>query len=103
MQKAISLRLAFYFMLIVMVFLSNQTSAEEIIGDVDSNGVIGLEEAVYALQVVAGMKPATIINSDLEPGYSAWGIYTYLPASGGLLALNFTFSNFAKTWTFVRN
>jgi hypothetical protein len=35
--------------------------------------------------------------SDSEPGYSAWGKYTYQPTqSGGLLTLNFTFSNFAK-------
>ena len=90
MRNVFSLTLAACFMLIVMGFCPHQTNAEEIIGDVDGNGVVGLGEAIYALQVTAGMKPATIIDPDLGPRYSAWGTYTY---SSGMLDMNFTFSN----------
>jgi len=93
MRNIIYLKFAAYFLLIVMVFFPYKINAEEIIGDVDGNGVVGLEEAVHALQVTSGMKPAVVIDPGLGPRYSAWGTYTY---SSGILAGNFTFSNFVN-------
>ena len=93
MRNVISRRLAFYFMLSVMILLPYQTKAREIVGDVDGDGVVGLQEAIYALQVTSGSRPATIMDPDLTPQYSAWGTYTY---SSGNITANFTFSNFIR-------
>lgn len=96
MRNEIILKLAFFFLVIVVVFFPFQINAEDIVGDVNDNGVVGLEEAIYALQVAAGMTPAVVMNPDLGPRYTAWGTYTYLPESGDI-TLNFTFSNFPRS------
>ncbi len=77
--------------------------ASDVIGDINGNGVVNLEESIYALQVVAGMSPGTILDSGSGPRRAAWGTYTF---SSNTLTLDITFSSFDNagppigTWEF---
>lgn len=78
-----------------VIFLSfpKDTIASDIIGDINDNGVVNLEEAIYALQVSAGLTPSIILDPDSEPNVAAWGTYTY---DSDILTVTFTFSNFSS-------
>ncbi|MDX1776778.1 MAG: hypothetical protein R3297_09370, partial [Desulfobulbales bacterium] len=80
---------------IILSFSAHNACSGEILGDINADSKLDLHEAVYALQVVAGLKPAILPGPDSGPHYSAWGEYTYAAATGNI-TLDFTFSNFAK-------
>ncbi len=65
--------------------------ASGVVGDVNDNGKVGLEEGIYALQVAAGLTPATILDASYGPNRAAWGTYIL---DSNTLNLNITFSNF---------
>jgi hypothetical protein len=54
-RKISYLKLNFVFQIIFVFFISYNAKAG-IVGDIDNDGKIGLKEAIYALQVVAGIK-----------------------------------------------
>lgn len=64
------------------------------LADVDEDQKIGLAEAIYIMQNLAGHRGHT--DPPPEPAiYTANGTYTYVPGSPGSLTANTTFSTFA--------
>ena len=91
MKFDIFITIAKYILMVTIVFCPLKTNASDIIGDVNNNGTVNLEEAIHALQVAAGMKPATVLDPDSGPRRAAWGTYTY---AANILTAAFAFSTF---------
>jgi hypothetical protein len=91
MKKTLFIGSALYFFLVMVTCNSLNSFASDVVGDVNNNGKVGLEEGIYALQVAAGMSPSTILDSSAGPHRAAWATYSY---SAGTLAGEFIFSTF---------
>ena len=85
------IRSALCLAIILIICKPLQLVASGIVGDINNNGRIGLEEGIYSLQVAAGMSPATLLDSSSGPRCAAWGTFTY---ASNILAGEFTFSTF---------
>lgn len=90
MNRTLIIGSALYF-LIMVTCSSLNLFASDVVGDVNDNGKVGLEESIYALQVAAGMSPSSIFNSSAGPHRAAWGTYSY---TSGVLSGEFIFSTF---------
>lgn len=91
MKGALFMRSALYFFIVIAIWYPGELIASDVVGDVNGNGKVGLEEGVYALQVAAGMSPATVLDTSAGPRRAAWGTYSY---SSNTLTGAFTFSSF---------
>ncbi|MDA3790751.1 MAG: hypothetical protein PF503_19940 [Desulfobacula sp.] len=91
MRRTLFVRLALYFLAVLVTCNPIQSVASDIVGDFNDNGKIGLEESIYALQVAVGLSPATVLDSIAGPRRAAWGTYSYSPNT---LTGEFTFSTF---------
>ena len=58
-----------YFLGIVNLFLLPTQTLSGTLGDINSDGKIDLQEAIYALQVVAGIKPQTFSTVTINGTY----------------------------------
>jgi len=91
MQKKNFIGPALCFFIVMALCNPVKSYGSSVVGDVNDNGKVGLEEAIYALQVAAGMSPSSILDSSAEPHRAAWGTYSYSP---GILDGEFVFSTF---------
>ncbi len=74
---------------VVMTFAigGSRTASAGTVGDIDSDGRVGLKEAIFALQVASGMRP------EYGAQYSALGTFA-CDDEAGILTVNYTASNF---------
>ena len=92
--------------ILAFILLHPYTSYAEVLGDINSDGKVGLEEAIYALQVLSGLKPTIFATSDLNGTWNlnwldtdstgntiwAYGLLT-LDNTGNLTAGSFIFQH----------
>jgi hypothetical protein len=83
-----------YLSIAIAIHNPPQLVASDILGDINNNGRVGLEESIYGLQVAAGLSPSTILDPISGPQRTAWGTYTYL---SNVLTLSTTFSTFESS------